>query len=73
MNQILLHLQTPVSSQVSADGSRQSVGRIGSACERAETLDHAVPFEADGNDVSREHELDEGFKKWFSLVLGICK
>ena len=71
MNEVLLNLRAPVASEVATDCARRSRCRVSRSRERAESFNHSVSCNTNGDDRSTLHELDEGFEKRLAFVLGI--
>ena len=71
MHQILLHLEAPVSAQITANGARCGGGRVRCPGQRAKALDHPVARDADGDNRTGLHELDQGLVEGLALMFGV--
>src|SRR5690606_21025923 len=61
----------PVAAKVAADRARRRERRLGRSRERAEALDDALPRDADRDDRTRFHEIEERLVERLALVLRV--
>src|SRR6185312_4398278 len=73
VHEVLLHLLAPVAAQITADGTGSRCGRIRRAREGTEALDDAVSRDAERDDGTGLHELDQRLVERFALVLGVVR
>src|SRR5699024_845932 len=59
VDEVLLHLLTPVATEVAADRAGRGGRRIGRSRQRAEAGDHSLPRGDDRHDRAFGHEVDE--------------
>src|SRR4051794_15458080 len=71
VHQVLLHGEAPVAAEVAPDRSGSGRRRVGRARQRAESLDHAVAGDAQGDHGAALHELHQGLVERLALVLGV--
>ena len=69
----MLNLETPVTSEVTSDGSGRRGRGVRRAGQGAEALDHAIAGDAERDDRTAFHELDERLIERLALVLGIVR
>src|SRR5699024_236706 len=71
VNEVLLHLQTPVAAEVTADGPGSGTRGGGGTRDGAEPFDHPVSAHDRGDDGPGEHELNERAIEGLALVFGV--
>lgn len=71
VNEVLLDGSAPVAAEVTADGTRCCIRRVGGTCEGAEALDAVLALNFDGQHRAAAHELNQWLEEVLADVLGV--
>jgi hypothetical protein len=69
VHEVLLHFEAPVAPEITADGAWCGGGRVRRSGQGPESLDDSVACDANRNDRSALHELDQRLKERLAFVL----